>query len=292
MTSYNYKYFIGDTIDSVLVQSRPADEIIVVDDGSSDGSAELLNERYHNKQNVKIILKENGGQLSAINEGYRHSSGDIICFLDSDDQYEEKYLEKIEQIYVNNPQIQYITSAYREFGNRDGTISRYNTDADLGITPVGVYFGNIWTSGPTATISARKSMLDQYFPVPYEKDWVISPDACISIGASMVGARKYFLANPLIKYRIHDNNAHVVKKLVKYRAIIVKFKFMDFAIKKNNMPMDRLVNFIYDEFCTITDKNVKKSVFFKYLKIVIRSNKSLLWKAVNLAKIIFKTFCW
>ncbi len=83
ISSYNYARFVGVTIQSVIDQTRAADEIIVVDDGSVDNSLEVI-AGYSGF--VHLIAKRNGGQASALNAGFAASRGDIVFFLDSDDR--------------------------------------------------------------------------------------------------------------------------------------------------------------------------------------------------------------
>lgn len=80
--NYNYGRFLADAIDSALNQTYAPTEIIVVDDGSTDCSHEVITS-YGSK--ITSILKPNGGQASAFNAGFANSSGDLVCFLDADD---------------------------------------------------------------------------------------------------------------------------------------------------------------------------------------------------------------
>src|SRR5215469_12425788 len=82
ITSYNYRRYLPDAIDSALNQTYPNTEVIVVDDGSTDNSREVI-AGYDGR--IVPVLKENGGQASAFNAGFELSRGDVICFLDSDD---------------------------------------------------------------------------------------------------------------------------------------------------------------------------------------------------------------
>src|SRR5215510_4209515 len=84
ISNYNYKRYIADAVDSALAQTAPLDEIIIVDDGSTDGSQEFIRDRYYHPK-IQLITKENGGQLSCFNEGFRVATGDVIFFLDADD---------------------------------------------------------------------------------------------------------------------------------------------------------------------------------------------------------------
>ena len=87
--AYNSAKYICAAIESVLAQSFLDYEIIVVDDGSTDGTGQLVTQRY---KNVKYILKPNGGASSARNFGALHSSGELIAFLDSDDAWHSEKL--------------------------------------------------------------------------------------------------------------------------------------------------------------------------------------------------------
>jgi hypothetical protein len=82
ITNYNYGDFVAGAIKSAWVQSHPLVRVIVVDDGSTDSSRDVLR-RYANK--VELVLKENGGQASAINAGIARCRGDVVMLLDADD---------------------------------------------------------------------------------------------------------------------------------------------------------------------------------------------------------------
>ncbi len=80
--NYNYAKYVGAAIDSALALNWPDKEVIVADDGSTDGSREVIL-AYGSK--ITPLFLSNGGQNSAFNAGFGHSTGDIIIFLDSDD---------------------------------------------------------------------------------------------------------------------------------------------------------------------------------------------------------------
>ena len=81
--SYNSRAWVCQAIDSALTQTYPRCEIIAVDDGSTDGTGELLVERYANR--IKYVYKPNGGLSSARNAGLTYAAGQYIQFLDADD---------------------------------------------------------------------------------------------------------------------------------------------------------------------------------------------------------------
>src|SRR5271168_1713419 len=79
---YNCEQYVRFAVDSVLAQTRPANEVIVVDDGSTDGTRQVL-ESYKDK--IKYVYQKNAGEPAARNTGMRHSSSDYVAFLDADD---------------------------------------------------------------------------------------------------------------------------------------------------------------------------------------------------------------
>jgi glycosyltransferase involved in cell wall biosynthesis len=91
ISSYNYGRYLRETIDSCLDQTYPDLEIIVVDDGSTDNSQDLIHSYGHR---IRAFFKENGGHASALNLGFEKSKGDVVIFLDSDDALMPTALEK------------------------------------------------------------------------------------------------------------------------------------------------------------------------------------------------------
>ena len=83
--AYNRRDFITRAVDSVMRQTVPVDEIIVVDDGSTDGTAEVVESRYGNA--VRVVRQPNRGVSGARRRGIEEAHGDWIAFLDSDDEW-------------------------------------------------------------------------------------------------------------------------------------------------------------------------------------------------------------
>lgn len=99
--TFNRRQVLGRAIDSVLTQTRPADEIIIIDDGSTDGTEAYVREAY---PDLHYIFQPNEGISHARNQGIRAARGDWLAFLDSDDQWLPKKLEKQLQVLSKQPQ--------------------------------------------------------------------------------------------------------------------------------------------------------------------------------------------
>ncbi|MEB7584250.1 glycosyltransferase family 2 protein [Serratia rubidaea] len=99
---YNVKNYVQEAVDSILAQTVAPYEIIIVDDGSTDGSGELLEECYGHLETVKIVHTENHGLGEARNEGSRHVTGDFTYYFDSDDIAVPTLLETFLNTYRNH----------------------------------------------------------------------------------------------------------------------------------------------------------------------------------------------
>ena len=90
--TYNYAHFLPECIDSVLAQTVLPDEIVIVDDGSTDNTPEII-KPYLSHSLIKYIRTENSGVSSARNLAIMEASGDLIGILDSDDKWRSDKLE-------------------------------------------------------------------------------------------------------------------------------------------------------------------------------------------------------
>lgn len=113
MPLFNKVSFVEEAIVSVLKQTLPATEIIVVDDGSTDGSAECV-ERLANSQ-VRLIRQANAGVAAARNRGIQEATGDLIAFLDADDRYLPGFLATIHELAADFPNAGLLGTAYCRF---------------------------------------------------------------------------------------------------------------------------------------------------------------------------------
>lgn len=103
VTSYNYGRFLGGALDSVLAQTYPALETIVVDDGSSDDTA-LVAGRYRDR-GVRYVHQPNAGAAQARNAGVRNTTGPLLAFLDADDEWcSDKIARQVDHL-ARHPEI-------------------------------------------------------------------------------------------------------------------------------------------------------------------------------------------
>ncbi|GAB1545073.1 hypothetical protein NUACC21_77490 [Scytonema sp. NUACC21] len=272
INNYNYAGFLMEAVSSVLNQTVKFDEIIIVDDASTDNSAEIA-AKLVRETNIKCILKEkNQGQLSCFNEGFLAATGDIIFFLDADDMYERQYLEHALNFYRRHRECDFMFCAYNKFGAVEGTFQADAVDLDLGYSVMRTLCMGEWIGSITSTLSMRREILRKFLPIPYIEDWRVRADDCLVWGASLVGAKKFYMSKPLVRYRIHGNNHYHSSKLAidtnyEYKRFLKCNSLFNYIIQKNNFSLPLSVSLTsLDEFKTIPSPKLKD--FIVYFKIV------------------------
>jgi glycosyltransferase involved in cell wall biosynthesis len=207
INNYNYARFLREAIDSALKQDYPAKEVLVVDDGSTDNSREIISS-YGDR--IVPIFKENGGQSSAFNAGVAASRGNILCFLDADDFFHPDKVSRVVEAFRQqglNSKPMMVHHLLAVKGNGDVEARTYGKTHD---SPMNLYaFAQrhrfIWyEAGPTTTISINRNLAQKIFPLP-EQGVRISGDDFIVCGASLL-AEVYSLKDVLGGYRIHGEN--------------------------------------------------------------------------------------
>lgn len=204
--NFNYGRFLEEAIDSALAQTYPNTEVIVVDDGSTDNSREVI---ASYGERVIPVLKENGGQASAFNAGFEASSGDLILFLDSDDVLEPHAMETVVREWRDGlSRIYFLLQVVSEVGKPlGGTVGGLTLPSPM----QGPYVSGSSTTGNVIS----RAVLEKVMPIP-EEEWRIGPDFYVSATTSLFGEAQR-LGLELGKYRVHGKNNGVCAEPL-YRA--------------------------------------------------------------------------
>jgi len=157
--TYNSAQFIVETLESVFAQTYKDYEVIVVDDGSTDNTREVL-KPYMSK--IRYIYKENGGVASARNVGIKNARGEYIAFLDSDDLWLPEKLEKQMEYFKSNPDVVLVFSDCILFGDKE-LIRKKNTKRIYSYKYKGDMFLHLLQENfiPTLTVIAKKECFDE-----------------------------------------------------------------------------------------------------------------------------------
>lgn len=152
---YNKVKSIKSTIESVLYQTYSDFEIVVVDDGSTDDSANVV--RGIQDRRVRLISKENGGVSSARNKGILSAKGDYIAFLDGDDIWDETYLETLHDLIVEYPDAALYGIGFGWIKNGERKIATSNLPADYRgvVDDVWNNYPGFWTGSSSSSSRAK-----------------------------------------------------------------------------------------------------------------------------------------
>lgn len=203
ITNHNYGEYLAEAIESALDQSVPDKEIIVVDDGSTDHSPEVI-AGYDGL--ITPIFKENGGQCSAANAGFAVSRGDIVMFLDSDDRLREGAVDALAAPLGDRSVSR--SQGYLAVVDKTGASTGRTIPGRL--SPSGDYRARTLAHGPAACRHAFTSgnawarwFLDRVMPLPEVQN--IGVDGCLSAVSTLFG-RTESIDRIVVAYRVHDRN--------------------------------------------------------------------------------------
>lgn len=155
---YNKRDSIRSTIESVLAQSFTDFELIVVDDGSTDGSADVVS--AFSDERLHLIVKPNGGVSSARNEGIRQANGEWVAFLDADDLWEMDFLAEISKMIQDFPQAGIAGTSYHY--QDDGVITAKSCPLPSGF--YGIVDNTAWDKAHiycSTAVCCRKTILEE-----------------------------------------------------------------------------------------------------------------------------------
>ncbi len=231
INNYNYGEFLENAIKSALEQTYANVEVIVVDDGSTDNSREVV-KPY--EPIVKLIAKENGGQASAFNAGFAASTGEIICFLDSDDYFLSNKAERIVDLFEQHQDISWCFHPLK-------LIDKENCPIEAHVPVIAAYYDYRKSAKrgklpfiPTATsgLCFRRSLLEQILPMP-EGTTVTLSDNYIKFIASFL-SKAFISADYLAIQKIHGGNAYTLSP--HKRALKTKIHILTAYWIRTNFP--------------------------------------------------------
>ncbi|MGF1480896.1 MAG: glycosyltransferase [Cyanophyceae cyanobacterium] len=210
IANYNYGCFLSQAIESVLQQTYQNFELLVVDDGSTDRSREIL-ESYRGK--MTAIFQANAGQGAAFNLGIARSSGEIVCFLDADDYFRKDKLAKVVAAFQEHPQWVQISHG-RISVNREGKPigQGYLAHSRGDVRPLLLQWGKYaWSI--TSGLAYRRQTLQKVLPIPTQRSE--AADTYLAATVPFYG-EVGCIDEPLMFYRMHGNNLQARNDDLKY----------------------------------------------------------------------------
>jgi glycosyltransferase involved in cell wall biosynthesis len=200
VTAYNAEQYIGETLTSILSQTHPPAEVIVVDDGSSDGTcAELAPFRG----DIRLVRQENRGHPNALNRGMREARGDYLAKCDADDIWVPDKLERQVEAILAHPEIDIAFSAIWIFGDIEQPSDMRSTgDTSEGILDPRRFAETLYgrcVICPSSTLLRRRL----YERLGAFDEQLVFEDYDYWIRALRAGAVFYYDPATLVRYRWH-----------------------------------------------------------------------------------------
>jgi glycosyltransferase involved in cell wall biosynthesis len=205
IVNYNYAAFVGDAVQSALAQTHADVEVIAVDDGSTDGSAAVL--EPHRADGVRVIFQENRGHGAAFNTGYGAARGEFVIFLDADDMLMPGAAAAAVAAAADERVIHahWPVAEIDAEGRPTGEVTPLASLADGDLLAQLLEAGPLqWASSPTSGNAWRRRYLDAVMPIP-EAGFRMGADAYL-IGLAPLYGRLRAAEGPQTYYRRHGMN--------------------------------------------------------------------------------------
>jgi glycosyltransferase involved in cell wall biosynthesis len=205
VAAYQAERWIAETLESILGQTHAPDEVIVVDDGSTDGTAREL-ERFAGR--IRVIRRVNGGCSAAFNTGFREARGDYVAECGADDIWEPDKLERQVQALVSHPEVDIAFCAARLFGNQEGQWAMPPEDRSVGVLDRRQFGLTLFRVNPVcpSTTLIRRSLYQRLAPFA-ERDELGTEDYDFWMRSQRAGAIFYYDPRMLVRHRRHESNA-------------------------------------------------------------------------------------
>lgn len=267
INNFNYSQYLPACLDSALSQSTPFNKIIVVDDGSSDNSRELIASYQNKHPKIVSIFQENQGQMSTFNAAEQlipqHSQ---VFLLDADDVYPIDYLELMLKKFPEGlANFTFCTPRYTkssEVSLLDSANAGNQKTQIFPKTSAIVRSRRCWVGSPTSCISMSGSLFKAILPYPHAGEFRIRADDAIIFAASLQGSEKVYVPSLNIIYRVHEKNGFYNTSATKaasiqHDAAILKL-ISYFCTKLNINPNPSLAEF-FSEMSNL-DQEQKESL--------------------------------
>lgn len=196
VNNHNYGRFLPEALDSALGQTYERLEVVVVDDGSTDDSIDVIEAYAKRDARIVPVLKKNGGQASAYNAGVEAARGDVLCFLDSDDTWFPEKVATIVAAHERHPHVQHdlmrqsrsMLAVPADRFDMQRLLMRYGHSCCM----------------PSSALSITSDLARRMFPIP-EDGLRLCADAFVARVATYF-AGVSTIEHPLGTYRVHDGN--------------------------------------------------------------------------------------
>jgi glycosyltransferase involved in cell wall biosynthesis len=239
--NYNYRRYLGAAIESALGQTYPRTEVVVVDDGSTDGSRDLI-ETYAGR--ITCVLRERAaGHAAAVNSGLTRCRGELVAFLDSDDVFLPRKIERMVDLAERAPGATLYCHRLRTIDpsgqprGRSWPSYQWTGEIQSRVRAAGGW----WPRPMTSAIVVPRWFLDRIGPFPEGQGpgrmcW---PDAYAGDLAPFLG-EVHALSDALTHYRVHGRNAGRMSPRLRMDQYRFEIEQLKQALERLNISTDAI----------------------------------------------------
>lgn len=299
---YNEESSVLKMLNSILNQTHTDYEVIIVNDGSTDGTEQVCKEFVNEHKSFKYFYQKNGGVAKARNLALEHCTGELIGFLDGDDYIEANYLEKL-SLSFDSPQVDLVICSYSQNGRKilmdNMLLSRDETLEE--IAKVNGSKGYLWNK-------LFKSEIIKNHKIHFNDQLKVSSDLPFCVQYVLYCSNVKYISDVLIHYSVNAgsisgniNNTKIITQLDSYHSCIVllesnhvkysiknlyitlfmrslsgiifrsKFDFSDVIIEKFNTSL-KLYSYVNIVGFKVKMKYFFTLVYIKYLNLRTKKN--------------------
>jgi len=207
VANYNYERYVGLAVRSVIEQTYRNWELLVCDDGSTDGSVAAIRAAAGGDPRVRVFEQANGGQAAAWNRLWPHARGEVLCLVDSDDMYEPDKLETVVETFRERPRVGLIVHRLRVITSDGDPVQLipFMTRMEEGwLADRVIRRGGRWRFLPTSGLCLRREVAAPLWPL--EVRWFGAWAESLFFYAGPLLTEVASLDQPLADYRVHGRN--------------------------------------------------------------------------------------
>ena len=261
---YNAEKTLKKCVDSLLNQTYNNIEIILVNDCSKDNSLDICNEYSKANDNVKVISNErNSGVSDTRNNGIDNSTGEYICFVDSDDYVESNYIEVLYYYYQKYNTVPICGFVYHDEYNHAKPV-KYSWSGDEGLVSLGEAFklkSELYLTALWNKLFDRKLIVDRN----------IRFDTNVSVGEDLRFSVDYFIKNNVDKICVLSEPLYHYMKLTDNSLMS---NFVDnFDREKDNLDLIRSLAIKYNKSVDVEYKKAIEQVKTSMIYLIMRDKK-------------------
>jgi teichuronic acid biosynthesis glycosyltransferase TuaG len=292
MPAYNAQRYIGESIESVIGQTWQNWELIIVDDGSHDRTANIVQQYQSNDNRIKYFYQENSGQGKAKNTGIRHSKGDYIAFLDSDDLWLKEKLEiSVDAIKSGNFALIFTDCYILKNGEKNiSGLGTMGVSSDIYEGRSGILTFLYSNRIPNLTVLIkRKAMIEAGEFI----DWKVAEDYEMWLRMLKNGCVFKAIPNVLSIYRMHDESITAKDRHATFEVIKIIKLFgqnnPEYLNDAQRFSRDKIKYWLYNGGCRTNKKfRLLMSNLYSPLLFVLFYVLSFIFPIDHLRKIVIR----